>query len=82
MARAAEQLTRLAAAVNGLAPGTSLGDKLAQAATALNVGDKATASSILKAFTSEVRAQSGKKIGPGTAAALTGSANQIIAVLG
>jgi probable HAF family extracellular repeat protein len=79
---AAERLRTLAAAVNGLAPGTSLGDKLAQAATGLNAGDNATVASTLKAFINEVKAQRGKKIAPDTAAALTSSANQIIAVLG
>ena len=78
---AAEQLARLAVSVDGVGPGRSLGDKLAEATTALNAGHNATATSTLKAFTSEVKAQSGKKIARDTATALTASANQIIAVL-
>ena len=36
---------------------------------------------LLKAFTNEVKVQRGKEIAPGTAATLTASANQIVAVL-
>ena len=79
---AAEQLDRLAAAVKGIGPGTSLADKIAQARAAVRAGDGATATSILRALYREVAAQSGKKIAPYTAAALTEAATRIVAVIG
>jgi probable HAF family extracellular repeat protein len=78
---AAEQLGNLAASVKGVGPGTSLEDKIAQARAAVGIGDRATASSILKAFNRQVIAQTGKSIAPDTAAALTAAAVRIGAVL-
>jgi hypothetical protein len=77
----AEQLAHLADMVNGLPPGTSLAAKIAQAQKALTGNDPASTAAILKAFTKEVAAQSGKKIAPDTAAALTAAAAQISAVI-
>jgi hypothetical protein len=79
---APEQLESLAAEVDGVGPGTSFADKVAQARAAIGAGDDATALSILKAFIREVGAQSGKKVAPDTAAALAAAAAQISAVLG
>ena len=79
---AAEQLDTLAAAVKGVGPGTSLTDKVADVGAALSAGDSTTASSILRAFSREVGAQSGKKVAPDTAAALTTAAARIGVVIG
>jgi hypothetical protein len=79
---AAEQLKALAAAVEGLGPGTSLSDKVAAAQRALASGDLRATSARLTALVNEVKAQSGKKIPPGRAQELTAAASRIKAVLG
>jgi hypothetical protein len=79
---AAEQLARLADAVVGVGPGTSLADKVAQARVALASGNRAETGSILRAFANQVTAQNGKTIVVATAATLTATAARIIAVLG
>jgi hypothetical protein len=79
---AAEQLALLAGAVDGVGPGRSLADKVAQARAALATGDDAAAVATLGAFEHEVAAQSGKKLTSDAAAALTATATRIAAVLG
>jgi probable HAF family extracellular repeat protein len=78
---AAEQLGNLAAAVEGVGPGTSLADKLGDAAVAVSRGDNASASAILKAFARQVAAQSGKTIPTNKASDLIATATQIRTVL-
>lgn len=60
----------------------SLDAKLADAETALAGHDTAGACADLKAFTAQVRAQSGRKLTPDLAAVLVERANRIRAVLG
>jgi hypothetical protein len=63
-------------------PGTSLAEKVAQARAAFARGDRRETASILRACAKQVAAQSGKTIAGDTAAALTGTAARITAVLG
>jgi hypothetical protein len=79
---AAEQLIDLRDAVKGVGPGRSLADKVKDAQTALGRNDVPGTCSILGAFINEVKAQSGKKILPTTAAALVADATRIKTVLG
>jgi Tol biopolymer transport system component len=82
----AERIQDLIALVKSfnLHPGTanSLIAKLQNALKALNAGDTQTACAGLKAFTSEVRAQSGKKLTAAQATQLTDEANAIRTALG
>jgi hypothetical protein len=78
---AAEQLADLAAAVSNVGPGKSLANKVKDAQSALAINDVPTICSILGAFISEVKAQSGKKIPPATAATLIIDRAQIRSVL-
>ncbi len=79
---AAAQLSDLGAAVNNVGPGKSLADKVKAAQTALGRGDVPGTCSILGAFVSEVKAQSGKKIPATKAATLIADARRIKTVLG
>jgi hypothetical protein len=78
----AEQLADLAAAVDGLGPGTSLAAEVADAQLLLSLDKGGAAADVLGAFANEVSAQSGKKIAVARAAALLADANRIRAVLG
>jgi hypothetical protein len=79
---AAEQLTDLATVVNGVGPGTSLADKVASVQSELTANDSSDACGTLKAFISEVLAQSGKSIRPPSKATmLIMAARQIEAVI-
>ena len=75
---ATEQLADLLTAVTGVGPGNSLPAKIRAAISGLPAG----ACDPLLAFVNEVRAQSGKHITAGTAAALVDDATRIRAVLG
>lgn len=79
---AAQMLTRLAAAVDGIGPGNSLAAKLASAGSALAAGDNARTTNVLRAFRNEVAAQSGKKLTADQATSLSTAATGLIAVLG
>lgn len=79
---AADQLTDLCAASEGVGPGRSLANKCAAAQTALAAGQASDARDILAGYSNEVSAQSGKKIPAATAAKLIGTARQISAVIG
>jgi len=78
---AAAQLARLARAVKGIGPGTSLADKVAQARSQLASGHVADACRTLGTFVTEVKAQSGKTIPSATAKKLIADARRIRAVL-
>jgi hypothetical protein len=78
----AGQLDALHSAVNGVGPGTSLGDKVRDAQFDLAVGDTFDACAVLRAFVAEVQAQAGKSIPSATAAALVHAADQIRVELG
>ena len=78
---AADQLSDLGVAVSNVGPGKSLAKKVKDAQAALGTNDVPGTCSILGAFISEVRAQSGKKFPPFTAATLTSDAAQIKALL-
>ena len=78
---AAEQLTDLVSAVQGVGPGRSLANTIQRAQAALATNDVPEACSILQAFTNEVKAQSGKSIPAGAATALIADATRIRAVL-
>lgn len=78
---AAAQLSDLSTAVQGVGPGTSLSDKVAQAESYLALGDISDTCGTLGAFVNEVQAQSGKHIPADQAAALVTDAQRIEAVL-
>ena len=79
-ASASDALADLAGAVRGAGPGASLSSKLRHVQDEVAAGKNACAD--LQAFTSEVRAQSGKKLAATAAAAFTSEANAIAAALG
>jgi surface antigen len=79
---AADQLSDLYQAVQGVGPGDSLSSKIQQAESYLAAGDIIDATSTLDAFINEVTAQTGKKIPASTAAQLIADARRIQAVLG
>lgn len=78
----AELLADLAAAVDGVGPGVSLGAKVGRAEDALARGEVAQTLALLAAFVHEIEAQSGKSIAPVTAAALAEGAALIVRRLG
>jgi hypothetical protein len=78
----AELLADLGKAVAGVGPGTSLADKVSAAQADLASGDVASTCSLLRAFSNELKAQSGKSIPAGTASSLIGDANHISVLLG
>ena len=67
---AADQLGELADAVTGVGPGESLAHKVAAVAAYAAAGDTADACAGLVSFSSEVSAQTGKKLWANQAAAL------------
>jgi hypothetical protein len=84
---APEQLTDLEEAVIGVGLGTSLANKVERIQSYLAVNDKVNACGTLSAFINEVKAQTGKRIQPGTAlptqaGSLMASAQRIEDVLG
>lgn len=79
---AVAQLADLYQEVQGVGPGTSLADKVAQTRSELASAHIAEACETLKAFTQEVNAQSGKHIATATASQLITEAQRIEAVLG
>jgi hypothetical protein len=79
---AVEQLADLAAAVHGVGPGTSLGDKVKQGQNYLAANDVADTCATLTAFINQVKAQTGKSIPTGTANTLISQATQIKTLLG
>jgi large repetitive protein len=78
---AADQLTALGQAVQGVGPGTSLAGKITTAQSDLASGNTAGACSTLTLFINQVKAQSGKTIPAGQAAQLIADATRIRAVL-
>lgn len=78
----AHLLAELGNAVNGVGPGTSLGDKVAIAQAYLSIGDVPNVCSTLDAFINEVRAQVGKKINEAVADDLVARARRIKMLLG
>ena len=78
---AAAQLGDLVTASTGQAPGTALDNKARAASASLAAGSTAAACTQLAGYLDLVRAQTGKKISPATAAALTAAATRIRAVL-
>lgn len=78
---AAQQLSDLVAAVQGVGSGTSLADKVRAAQAYLNAGDIPDTCSTLSAFIREVQAQSGKSIPAAQASQLVADAQRIQAVL-
>jgi hypothetical protein len=78
---ASAQLVDLSQAVQGVGPGTSLGDKVQSAQSYLASGDVADTCSTLTAFINEVKAQSGKNIPVAQASQLIADAQRIQAVL-
>jgi len=79
---AAQQLSALNTAVQGVGPGNSLASKISSARSALASGHLAAACAGLQAFLSETRAQSGKKIPTPNATTLLADAQRIQAVVG
>jgi hypothetical protein len=79
---AAQQLTDLHAAVQGVGPGTSLADKVQSAQASLQAGDVVGACGTLDAFVHEVRAQAGKIMPQTDPQELVDAATRIRAVLG
>jgi len=77
----AEQLADLGVAVDGVGPGTSLADKIADAQAALSAGESGEACEILAAFGHQVEAQSGKSISENVAGEFLATAARIRAVL-
>jgi secreted trypsin-like serine protease len=76
------QLVDLRQAVAGVGPGTSLGDKVVSIQSYLAAGKTADVCSGLGSFINEVKAQTGKKVGVGLAAAFTSEAKNILSVVG
>jgi hypothetical protein len=79
---ALEQLGDLHSRVASLGPGASLADKTGQAREAVTANDVSAACSILSAFISQVKAQSGKSVTTAMATSLITDATRIRAVLG
>lgn len=79
---AAAQLGDLAGAVAGVGPGKSLASKVAVIAHEVAANETSDACADLVSFENEVRAQSGKKLGDGQAAAFLARAGNIEAALG
>jgi hypothetical protein len=79
---AADQLADLLIAVTGVGPGTSLADKVMRAKEYVAASDVSEACSTITALINEIRAQSGKRVPAGQAAALISAAQRIEAVLG
>jgi len=79
---AAQQLEDLAAAVNGVGPGTSLADKVSKAQAYMTASDVPDTCTTLSALAHEVAAQAGKKIAPEDADALMTSVDEIESTLG
>jgi hypothetical protein len=79
---AAEQLSDLLTAVQGVGPGTSLAGKVQQAQTSLAAGDVADTCGTLGGFIHEVQAQAGKSISNAQAQQLVDMATRIQAVVG
>lgn len=77
----APQLADLYQAVQGVGPGASLADKIAQAQSDLASGDISDTCGTLGAFIHEVEAQSGTHIAADTASQLAAEARDIQAVL-
>jgi hypothetical protein len=78
----AVQLADLLAAVTGIAPGSSLADKVFAAQAYFASGNLPSTCSMLTAFLNEVNAQSGKNIPATTATALIANAVKIKSKLG
>jgi hypothetical protein len=78
---ASGQLADLLEAVNGVGPGTSLADKVAQMQAALAAGDTGYTCSLLNAFINQIRAQLGRSIADSTASTLIAHATRIKTVL-
>ena len=78
---AADQLAALAAAVQGVGPGTSLTHEVAQARSDLASGNVTAACGMLGAFVNEVQALSGKTIASAAAQQLIADAQRIQGVL-
>jgi virginiamycin B lyase len=79
---AAEQLAELAAAVTGVGPGQSLGEKVSAIQADVNASDTADACTALGAFGNEVDAQTGKKLSAAQVASFDTQAQDIEAALG
>jgi hypothetical protein len=79
---AVEQLSHLKAEVQGVGPGTSLSDKVAQARLDLVTGNKAAACGTLAALSHEITAQTGKSVSFAQAHLLITAATRVEAVVG
>lgn len=79
---ALEQVNALLAAVQGVGPGASLESKVTKLRNDIAAGNKAASCSDITPFLNELRAQSGKKVTPASAAAFAETATRIGAVLG
>jgi streptogramin lyase len=79
---AADQLSELADAVDGIGPGASLAHKVAAVESYAAEGDTADACAALVTFRNEVSAQTGKKLGSEQAESLLDRAQDIEAALG
>ena len=79
---ASEQLGDLGDNVEGVGPGTSLADKIHDAQAAVAAGEPAHACELLSAFSSQVRAQTGRSLAENLAAELITSSARIRSVLG
>jgi len=77
-----QELADLAAAVNGVGPGTSLADKVSKARAYLTAADVPDTCSTLSSLVHQVAAQTGKKIAPADAEALMTIVEQIGSELG
>jgi hypothetical protein len=75
-------LSALSADVEGVGPGKSLANKLAQIQADVAANDTVSACSLLSDFMNQVKAQRGKKLSNGQADALTAQAAAIKAKLG
>jgi hypothetical protein len=77
-----QMLADLRVASTGVGTGTSLADKVALAQSRFSAQDVPGTCSVLADFVSQVNAQAGKKISRAQAASLTGSAREVMAVIG
>lgn len=78
----ASLLNQLLTMVTGIGPGRSLADKVTDARAAFDASDTATTCSTLNALLSEVRAQTGKKLTPAQAAAITALTARVRSLVG
>ena len=78
---ATEQLKELAAGLNGMGPGNSLGAHVAAALRSLDQGDVPSACGQIRGLAAEVRAQRGKSLTPDQADGVLADAARIGAVL-